>query len=331
MAKELAKLQGERFSKAYELGDNTFRLKIGDSHLIVELPLRIGIAKYIKKEQESGRFIQKLKKTLDNQKLIKVYQQGQDRILILEFEAANLFVELFSKGNLILAEKSGKILDVFREEKWKDRILARGENYLPPPSTFAEKIEDAISEKYAIVCLMNLPLGKDYGLEMLASCKIEEKKPGTSLSKQEISCLQSKYSEILDNQKPLLFLKEGKPVDYSLFPLSKYSLLEQRVMPSLSEAMEEFYSFAPGQGKSPRMEKLERRLEEQISSLANLKEKEKEAREKGDYIHSHFQEIEQILELCKKSGIQNVAQALQSAGYKILKIEKAKKEIELDL
>ncbi len=335
MARELAQLGGKHFSKIYSLGEKSFRIKIGDAQLVVDLPYRVGIAKYISKSEEPTGFTEKLKKVLDNQKLFRVYQCGTDRILALEFDKHVLFLEMFAKGNIILADKEGKIVEILREERWKDRTLEKGETYKEPQSQSVAGVQEALSEKYAIVCLIKLPLGKEYAKEMLARCKIDEKKPGDALSKEEISCLEKEYSEIPKSPKPYLFLKDGAPADYGLVKFSKYASktgdakLETREMPSLSEAMEEYYATERLETSNPRLEKLERRLAEQRASLERLKSEEKEAKEKGDFIYSNYQKIEALLELAQKAGMNELGKAFKD--YKIWKIDKQKKEIELEL
>ncbi len=236
---------------------------------------------------------------------------------------------MFAKGNIILTDNNGMIAEVFRDEKWKDRTLAKGEGYKEPQSQSVAKIDDALSEKYAIVCLLKLPVGKEYAKEMLAGCGVDEKKAGNSVTKGEISCLEREYANILQNQKPLLFLENGKPVDYGLVKFRKYGNLETRAMPSLSEAMEEFYAHAPKEKKSERMEKLKRRLDGQLAMLEKLKAEEKEAKEKGDYIYANYEKAEEILRIAKEAGINSIHEALKK--YKLLKISREKKEMELEL
>lgn len=328
--RELAQLEGKHFSKMYQMGENSFRMKIGDFQVIIDLPIRIGLAKYIRKESEPGQFVQKLRKILNNQKLVRAYQCGNDRIIAFNFENNVLFFELFAKGNAILVDKEGKIISALKEERWKDRTIAKGEEYKEPPSNFTNSVEKALTEKYTIVCLLNLPLGKDYAKDMLERCGIDEKKPANLLSESEISCLKSEYTKILENQKPYLFLDSGKPIDYGLAKLKKYETFETKEMSSLSEAMEEFYANAPEKKKNERLEKLKHRLSEQLAQLEAQKLKEKEAREKGDFIYSHYQEIEKILEIAKKAGIKNAKEALKKQKYNVLTVNGERKEVEVE-
>ncbi|MDD5337446.1 MAG: NFACT family protein, partial [Candidatus ainarchaeum sp.] len=328
MAKELAQLEGKHFSKMYLIGESAFRLKIGDLQVIAQVPDRLSLAKYIPKAGEQNGFVQNASRILDNQRLLKVRQFGNDRIIVFEFDKSIVYFELFAKGNIVVADTEGKIALALREEKWKDREIGRGRQYKPPPSSFCSNVQEALSEKYAIVCLLRLPLGKDYAKDMLERCSIEERKPGNSLSKAEVECLEKKHNEILEGAKPYLFLEDGKPADYGLAKLRKYSHLEAREIPSLSEAMEEYYANAPEKKKNEKMEKLKRRLEEQISTRETLKQREKEAKEKGDYIYANYQQVEEALAKAKKGGINDVEAALK--GYNIISIDRKKKEVELE-
>ncbi len=329
IVRELALFEKKHFSKIYKIRENSFRIKIGNSHIIVELPIRVGIAKYITKSENPNNFTEKIKKILDNQKLQKVSQCGNDRLLSFEFEDNILFLEMFAKGNIILTNKNRRILEVFREEKWKDRTLTKGLQYIEPQSGVVKNIEKTLSEKYIIICLLKLPLGKEYVKEMLTRCGIDEKKPGVSLTKNEISYLEKELENISENQKPYLFLENNIPVDFGLIKFKKYEKLEIKEMPSLSEAMEELYITIPKTQKNERMEKLEHRLEEQRFALEKLKKEELENKEIGGYIYTNYQKIEELLEIAKKAGINNLSEAFKN--YKTLKIDKEKKEVELEL
>jgi len=331
MARELAQLEGKHFSKVYRIGERAFRMKIGDAQVIAQVPDRISIAKYIPKAGEQDGFVQNASRILDNQRLLEVRQLGKDRIIAFEFDKNTVYFELFAKGNIVVADKDGKIALALKEEKWKDREIGRGRQYKAPPNSFCNSVDETLSEKYAIVCLLRLPLGKDYAKEMLQRCSIDERKAGNALSMPEVECLGKEHSEITENAKPFLFLEKGKPVDYGLAGLKKYAGADFDVKEtaSLSEAMEEYYANAPEKKKNEKMEKLERRLEEQISTLEALRQKEKEAKEKGDYIYANYQKVEEILEKAKKSGINDVEKALRD--YSIVGVDRKKKEVEIEL
>ncbi|MBU0586158.1 NFACT family protein [Candidatus Micrarchaeota archaeon] len=180
--RELSSLCGKHFSKIQKIANDTYRMKIGDEHILIQLPLRLGIAKYISESGEPDNFVQHTKKLLHNQRLLSVSQHSGDRIILFEFEKNKLICELFSKGNILILDEENKILNAIREESWKDRSTFRGNTYSPPPSNFASGIRISLSDKYIIVCLLKLPLGKEYAKELLSRSSIDEKTPGNSLS-----------------------------------------------------------------------------------------------------------------------------------------------------
>ncbi|MBU0586118.1 hypothetical protein KJ780_01255, partial [Candidatus Micrarchaeota archaeon] len=100
---------------------------------------------------------------------------------------------------------------------------------------------------------------------------------------------------------------------------------------TLSEAMDEYYAAASPQqsGKSKKMEKLLHRLEEQEKSQILLLQDEKNAKEKGDFIYSNYQLVESLINNAKAKGINNIGNEVDN--YKIIRMDKRKKEIELDL
>ena len=328
MAKELAQLEGRHFSKIWKTGEKSFRMKIGEQQLSLELPLRLGLAKYISPGDDGDMLVQRLRKILDNQKLASVSQYKSDRIIVFKFEKDTLIAEMFSKGNLILINADGKILANFRDESWKDREIGMGQIYKFPQSQGEPDLEKTLSEKYAIVCLMRLPLGKEYVKEMLFRCKIEEKRPGSSLSKDEISCLKKEYEKIISSLSPILFLKDGNPADYGLVDFAKNSGCEQIQAPSLSEAIEDYCRNPPAGGKSAVLEKLERRMAEQKSALATLESAEKEAKEKGDFIYSNYGKVQAVLDEAQSIGINALKEEVCSLP--IVKKDGKKKEIEVE-
>jgi predicted ribosome quality control (RQC) complex YloA/Tae2 family protein len=89
-----------------------------------------------------------LKKHLSNKKIMKVWQKGLDRVVVLEFEKYYLVCEFFDYGNAILCGKDWNILQPFHRQEWKDRKLAKGEIYKFPQNLTPEKMK-ALSERLA--------------------------------------------------------------------------------------------------------------------------------------------------------------------------------------
>ncbi|MBN1170455.1 NFACT family protein [Candidatus Micrarchaeota archaeon] len=295
MVRELQFLAGKHFSRIRKIRDGLYRMKIGSSEIICEPGVRMHITKYVEEAQPHDKFVEKLEKELKNAKLQSIEQINQDRIIAFNFGGLQLVFEMFGQGNIILA-KDQKTITAYRFESWSDREIVPGKEYKYPRSS-ASALE--ASEKYIIVSLMKLPVGKEYALEALARLGIEEKTPGASLSGNQLMKLEETLRSIADNAQPLVYYSE-KPVDYSLCRLSKYDY-PAREFATLGEAADEYYNNF--EEPDPQLEKLKVRLSKQEERLGLLQDEEKRYRECGDFIYANYQEIEQAIELARKDKI----------------------------
>src|SRR5439155_874699 len=78
---------------------------------------------------------QTLRRLLDNARLTAVEQQGFDRIAVFRLERGpdrfDIIFEIFSRGNLVVG-REGKIVAVLSAQKFKDRAVEIGEQYIFP-------------------------------------------------------------------------------------------------------------------------------------------------------------------------------------------------------
>ncbi len=309
LAKELSNLVGKHLSKIRKVSEGIYRVKIGTSEVLVQPGVRMHITKYIE-PAEKERFVEKVEKELDNAKLLSVEQINNDRIIAFNFDRGTLVFEMFGKGNIVLVKDETTVMAV-KHESWSDREIKAGKPYQYPRKPSDEL---KVSDKYIIVSLTKLPLGKEYALEALTRVGIDEKTPGSKLSKKQLESLETEISKIRTDAKPYLFLEDVKPVEFALAPLSAQSSFESKEMPSLSEAADEYYNSVESPNED--LEKLQRRLDKQKERLAKMIEEEKELREKGDYIYANYQEIEAVL-----------IEAKQGKG----KLNKKEKSVEADI
>ncbi len=312
-------LNGKHFGRIRKVGDGVYRMKIAGIEVICELGVRIHSTRYIE-PAESDKFTEKVEKELDNARLLEIRQINNDRIVSFVFDKGELIFEMFGQGNAIFV-KDGKTVSAHKYESWSDREIKAGSPYKPPKTAPVEKLE--VTDKYIIVSLMKLPLGKDYALEALARAKIDEKTPGNSLSGNQILKLEQEISNIVAQAKPVAFFKEGKMSEYSLAALAAFARQETRDFPSLSEAADEYYAHA--EKPNPKLERLQERLEKQRERLSQLALEEKAGKEAGDYIYSNYQKAEEIIALAK-SGKQDELEKKYNG-----KLDKKEKSVEADL
>jgi predicted ribosome quality control (RQC) complex YloA/Tae2 family protein len=314
LAQELSRsLVGKHFNRIRKLGEKTYRMKIGTEEVLCELGVRANLTRYIEPSEGGDKFADKLEKELDNAKLRAVKQVSGDRILAFEFDKGTLIFEMFGGGNAILV-RDGVAIAAHRYESWSDREIKAGGPYKPPKTSPSQKLE--LGEKYVIVSMMKLPLGKEYALEALKRAGIDEKTPGNSLTIGQAEALESAIKQMMDAAKPIGFYKDGKLAEFSLASLSKMSGFEPRPFASLSEAADEYYANA--EKPDPLLEKLNDRLEKQNERLSSLIEEEKALKETGDLVYARYAEVEKIIALAKKDD----RPALDALGVKIDKKEK---------
>lgn len=320
LVKELSSaLSGRHFGRIRRIRDGLYRMKIGGAEILCELGVRINLTKYIEEAKEADKFTEKAEKELDNARLIEIRQINNDRIVSFVFDRGELVFEMFKAGNAILVQ-GGKTTAAVKYESWSDREIKPGTEYRPPKTAPVEKLE--ISDKYIIVSLMKLPLGKEYAIEALARAKINEKAPGNSLSGNRLMELERVMEQIQSEAKPVAFYEGGKMTDYSLANLSRYAALEEKGFPTLSEAADEYYAHA--EKPNPKLEKLLSRLEKQKERLEGLIREESEYRAMGDFIYERYSEIEALLAMAKKGRFPEI----EKMGGKI---DRKEKTIEAEL
>lgn len=313
---ELAPLiTNKHFDRIKKLSDGIYRIKISNYEIICELGVRIHFTKYIEQTTETDKFAEKAAKELDNAKLLAITQVNSDRIILFNFDKAQLIFEMFGDGNAILV-RDGITIAAVKYQSWTGREIKPGLQYSPPKNVPSTKLE--LSDRYIIVSLMKLPLGKDYVAEALVRTKIDEKKPGNLISETEKKKLENELEKIKKEAAPLVFSDNSKIVDYSLIRLSKYSAFTIQEFKTLSDAADEYYSKA--EKPNPKLEKLLSRLEKQHERLEELLREEKDFKANGDFIYANYEKIENIIQLAKAGKFDELENA---------KIDKKEKSIDV--
>jgi len=327
VVRELQPLVGKRFDRIRKLPQGWYRLKIGDVEIIIEPGIRLHRTKYVEESGTPDQFVQKAEAELDNAKLTAIRQINKDRIIEFEFDKGKLVFEMFAKGNCILV-KDGKTLAAMKEESWTGREIRKGREYGYPKSNVVASFRDALSDKYVIIALLKLPLGKEYAQEILSRCGVDEKTPGIALTGKQMECIEDEVAEVEAGQKPHVFYEKGRPIDFGLLHFSKYKDAETKDFTSLGEALDEYYWLADRQAPNPELERLGRRMAEQEKRMSELEREETEHKAAGDYIYANYEEIEKILKEAKSTPLAALEKKLEMLKPKI---DKKEKTIEIDI
>lgn len=136
LEKEIKKeIEGKYFDKIQQIDKDLFKLSFSSPkrELLLQPGKRIHLT-FLKfpAPKKASQISMVLRKKLNGKKLQKVYQHGNDRIIVFEFKDLKLIVEFFKQDNLVLVDNNFKILFTFRKKIWKDREFKIGATYKFP-------------------------------------------------------------------------------------------------------------------------------------------------------------------------------------------------------
>ncbi len=190
-------------------------------------------------------FCMLMRKHLLNGRLIRIFQPGLERVLILTFSSMNemgdicelnLICELLSgSANVILCDANGKIIDCLRHSDIENsaRLLLPGATYSLPPTQ--DKLNPLATDLKVIENRLknNTLLQTIDGFSPLICREIE----ANGNLKQIINTLQ-------DGGVPTLVLKpDGTPLDYSFTSISQYgNEYKNLTIDSFSFLLDKFYT-----------------------------------------------------------------------------------------
>ncbi len=339
LTKELEGLKGRRIKKAYQLSRDVFSLTIwpelnGRRELILATRNCLFLSKreWPKPQYPSGLSMG-LRKRLANARIVDVQQPDMERLLVFDFEgtySGKLVVELFGKGNLILTDDDWKILQVARSIRVRDRVLKRHEIYKPPPKLGdipsiieiedEEKLLHILQQREKLELwrfLLEMGVGPPYIDEILLRSGLSADLKVRDLSEDQKSSICDAIvwlaKRLKDKPDPVIYLSEGRMVNFSVFPLNSLKTkCEIKRMSSLLDLLEEYFSpIITRSVKDKALLELEKRvkaleleLRQQRDLLKKYEEELSELRKKGELLFSNLYEVQYLIEMARK-GIQD--------------------------
>ena len=355
IAKELDQLlTNSTISNIYKIEDLLiFKLNTneGKKKLIIKSDTRINLTDYdYPIPKFPSQYIMSLRKFLKNRRILGVTQHNFDRIVIFELYNPNseqwkLIIELFNKGNYILIDENNIIKVAKKYKKFKDRDVLAGREYIFPKSRgndfltinqneFIELIKSSDSEIVRILA-RQINIAGLYCEEICYRAGIDKTSPGAELNKENFNNL-FKSLKIIRNQllfgdidAHIIMDKNGIEVSVVPFEMEIYRGFEKRSFKTFNNAVDEFYSKIDSEKiLKPKDEKIlnmikqqEKILKNQTDYLEELKLKKIMYYEFGDFIYTHFKNLEKLF---------NVIINAKSKGYSWEeineKLQKAKSE-----
>lgn len=311
----------------YQLSPSVFLLSLHKGerkNLLIDIERCLFLTSYdFKKPQVPTAFCMTLRKYLRNSRVIFIEQHEFERVVKIKLETRGetytLFLEIFRRGNLVLANAAGNIIAALRYRKMKHRDILRDVPYIYPPKScenvFSLSFSDFLklfknTKKASIAVLIrDLGLGKLYANELIKLLEIDPKKPAHSLSEVELRQLYDSLVNLADRIKsesyePVIFTSSGRVVDFAPFRLTVYDHLTYEKCSSFNEAADKFFASIIGKELiSPKLEeiskereKLLRALKEQEDALKRLENEQKVLVETAELIQRNYAQLSPLIQ-----------------------------------
>ncbi len=337
---ELQSLVGGRIDKIYHYPPDEIRIKLradGRKDLIIEAGKRIHLTRF---PRESPRlptsFAMLMRKHLEGGRIASVTQHDFDRIVLIEVEARGgkyfIIAELFSKGNVILADGEMKVIMPLKF------MFKPGQQYrFPEPRLTPFEIDEDVlkglldSREVVRTLATRAGLGGLYAEEVLLRAGVDKNRKGEELAPEEVAriveAIRQVFSRVEENDfAPHIVMEGERYVDVLPVELKRYSEYEKKHFETFNEALDEFYSrmiveeVEKREKKSELLEKLEKRLQEQLETKKRFEEEVEKYRRTAELIYENYQTVDSVLQAFIK--------ARQSKGWdeirEILKEEQKK-------
>ncbi len=206
-----------------------------------------------------------LRKRLSNKKIISFKQHGFDRIIVIELEGFFLIFELFAKGNIVLLDEKKIILSAFRKERWKDRILKKGEDYkfpsskgISPAGLDSKSLENILKKSNSDLVrtlVKDINIAPSFAEEACLKASVGKEKQAKEITEKEIAKLVSAIKELysVDLKKEAVSTAE-KAGSEILLPFELNCLPKLESFNSLNEAIDLAYGkqFSEAKGADER-------------------------------------------------------------------------------
>ena len=341
-ARELKNAIGARVDKVYELG-GVFVICMrtsgkGRLDLLIEPGRRVHLTgMQYKFPKQPKMYAMLLRKHLEGAQLVGVEQPDFERILELRFRGRGervLIAELFGTGNLVLCDEGEKIIQPYRSEEWRHRIVKAGEKYKYPPSRAdIEKLDtttlrEAVADAPDIVrgLATNLNIGGQLAEEICARAEITKSSTVADLSEPQLKGLLDAAAGLLSQEPaPNIVYDDGEVIDVLPFDFAIYRGMRTKRFSSFNEALDEYFgamTIKKGIAKQKKkledgLEAIRSRLAEQEAHLAELEKEAFELKRRADLIKAHHAQLDDSLrklsELRRKRGWQAAIKEMEEA------------------
>jgi predicted ribosome quality control (RQC) complex YloA/Tae2 family protein len=319
LVNELKRLENSKVDRIYNTKEEKNKMLIvlhvagsGKNFLEIVLPGLIVMKDSKESYENPTGFCMMLRKYLEGSILRKINQINFERVVELEFESRTndgvsryfIFLELFSKGNMIFCDEKKIILNIFEERHWKDRELKRGEKYVHPKSSYdplsiGEKdfiaiIKDSDKESIVKTLAIELSLGGVYAEEACKRSDINKNLSPKTIDAKKILLIYKKFKDMLN--EPIKANFTGGNI--LPFELETFSGMQPVHFDSFNDAISA--KIISGEDKSvskhnTEIEKIQSIIAQQEDNLRSAEAGYSLNSSKAESIYSNYQMVDNII------------------------------------
>src|SRR3989344_2669672 len=215
VVKELQVLKEGKIDQIYQSEDYDLFMQVHTKEGKMLLRIKPGKFLYLTKHKilmaSPTQLCMKLRKHLNGKIIMGLQQIDAQRIINVKTDEAELTIEFFSQGNVILCDTENKIISLMRAQTTKSRELKPGLSYKVPPlegdvfsvsaELFNRKMKESKKDKIVTSLATELGLGGLYAEEACARAEMDKNKAPKELSVKEKNELYKKIKEIVKETK----------------------------------------------------------------------------------------------------------------------------------
>ena len=351
--KELAeRIEGGYLRKFYEDGRDSFRIifyKHGASTAVYcRLVKTFNATKYSVDAGPATQFAIAMRKRVENAKVSRIYQYGTERVIIVELaagpEAYSIAIEMFGKGNLVLV-KDGKIDLCYKRIIYKEREvrskavypIAGGRMSIEETENSAvELIETACAEDDMLIRALSryINVGPVYLDDALRSQGLDPKAKADSADRGAVAHAIAYLFDRLAEPEPIIYMKDGTEIDYSAYPLEKYSGTEKISFGSMNELLDEFNKngrLGHDEESEKRAAEMEASVRKQRELAKRFAEEEIEYAEAGRKILENMNAINALIADARQRRKPSIDELNGSSAIKVISVDLKRKVLTIEL
>ena len=346
LLKELKDLEKARVDRVYNVGNEEVYIQfhkssVGKKILRIILGKAIFVSEEKSSDEKPSHFCTMLRTHLEGKILEGIEQIKPERIIKMDFKSKDeekiLYVEIFGKGNVILCNKDGIIIEALLKQKFRERSILPKEEYRHPSMQYnvfeidkkgiLELLKHSQKDKLVTLLATELGLGGVYSEEACLLANIDKNTSPKEANEKEISAILDSIKKIINKKiSPVIVYRNEGAVDVVPADFEFYKGYEKKEFPSFNTALEYYFTKEANladKKKDPyekQINELKRIIGEQESTIKGLAAKEEDNRKKAELIYSNYKLISEILSEINKAKEKHSWEEIKKRlkGHKII-------------